>query len=373
MIAWAGPRPWTLMGLTVLVATVHLLLAEQLADAVRLGTGAADRPMHRIEVAFVRELQPTAPPPPPPVPAARPKARPRAVPKPAPAASAPVEPTEAVELAASAPVAAASAAVAAAPEPPAVAAEAASEAPAAPAAEPAVAAASAPAVAASAAGFDLPPSTRLSYHLTGDYRGPVEGKARVEWLRSGSRYQVHLDVSIGPVLSRRMSSEGEITDAGLKPSRYEEETRVMLKESRRVQIAFEPDRTMLAGGREAPALPGLQDAASQFVQLAWTFNTHPERLKAGEVITVPLALPRKVENWLYDVVGEERLVTPMGEIPAVYLKPRREFRKGSDLVIEMWFAPILQYLPVRIRIRQDAETYADLMLERLPQQSEAAR
>ena len=33
-----------------------------------------------------------------------------------------------------------------------------------------------------------------------------------------------------------------------------------------------------------------------------------------------------------------------------------------------WFAPSLQYLPVRIRIRQDAEVFVDLMIEKLPQQ-----
>jgi hypothetical protein len=91
------------------------------------------------------------------------------------------------------------------------------------------------------------------------------------------------------------------------------------------------------------------------------------------VVTLPLALPRRVENWLYDVVAEERLATPVGEIPAFYLKPRREARRGNDLVVEIWFAPLLQYLPVRIRIRQDEDTFADLMLERLPQQSEAVR
>ena len=39
---------------------------------------------------------------------------------------------------------------------------------------------------------------------------------------------------------------------------------------------------------------------------------------------------------------------------------------------EAWFAPSLQYLPVRLLIRQDEATYIDLMLERLPQQALAA-
>jgi hypothetical protein len=39
----------------------------------------------------------------------------------------------------------------------------------------------------------------------------------------------------------------------------------------------------------------------------------------------------------------------------------------------MWVAPSLQYLPVRIVIRQDAETFVDLLLERLPQQAAEGR
>jgi hypothetical protein len=36
-------------------------------------------------------------------------------------------------------------------------------------------------------------------------------------------------------------------------------------------------------------------------------------------------------------------------------------------------APGLQYLPVRILVRQNAETYIDLQLERLPEQAEQER
>jgi hypothetical protein len=249
--------------------------------------------------------------------------------------------------------------------------------PEAPAATPAVApsalAASAP---PGAPVFEWPPSTRLSYSLTGDFRGPIEGKARVEWLRDGGRYQVHLDVFVGldvaPLVARRMSSDGELTSEGLKPLRYDEETRALFRAPRRVTIQFERDRIELPGGRwHVPVPPGVQDTASQFVQLTWLFTTQPQRLRVGETLTVPLALPRHVDNWVYDVVAQEDLDTPVGRIPTFYVKPRRDIKVTRDLLVEIWFAPSLQYLPVRIRIRQDAETYADLLLERLPQQSAA--
>ncbi|MFM8768394.1 MAG: DUF3108 domain-containing protein, partial [Rubrivivax sp.] len=234
----------------------------------------------------------------------------------------------------------------------------------------------APALAQPAPTFEWPPSTRLSYTLVGDYRGPVEGKARVEWLRSGSRYQVHLDVRVGadfaPLVSRRMSSDGQLTEAGLKPQRYDEETKVLLREVRRQTIFFEPERIVLPRGGVQPPVAGVQDTASQFVQLTWLFTLQPQLLKAGQTVEVPLALPRRVDRWVYDVVGEEVLELPVGPVKAWYLKPRPQSKTNSDLAVETWFAPSLQYLPVRIRIRQDEASFIDLTLERLPQQGDAA-
>ena len=238
--------------------------------------------------------------------------------------------------------------------------------------------AAAPAAAASVpSGFEWPPSTRLSYRLSGNYRGPVDGQAQVEWLRSGTRYQVHMDLSIGPafapLMSRRVSSEGEITPAGLRPSRYDEETRVVLRAPRRVVVLLDADRVRLADGSEVARLPGVQDSASQFVQLTWLFTTQPALLRPGVEIEMPLALPRRMQTWTYEVLGAETLATLAGEVPALHVRPRREARPGGDLTAEMWVAPSLQYLPVRILIRQDEQTYLDLLVDRLPEQAAPGR
>ena len=84
----------------------------------------------------------------------------------------------------------------------------------------------------------------------GNYRGPVEGQAQVQWLRQGQRYQVHLDVSIGPffapLVSRRMTSDGALSDQGLVPLRYDEETQVAWRTPRRRQLSFTETRVRLA-------------------------------------------------------------------------------------------------------------------------------
>ena len=56
--------------------------------------------------------------------------------------------------------------------------------------------------------------------MQGNFRGPIQGRAQVDWLRSGSRYQVHMETSVAPLLTRRISSEGELTERGLAPRRF---------------------------------------------------------------------------------------------------------------------------------------------------------
>ncbi|MDQ2779555.1 MAG: DUF3108 domain-containing protein, partial [Pseudomonadota bacterium] len=221
--------------------------------------------------------------------------------------------------------------------------------------------------------FEWPPSTRLDYKLTGNYRGPVEGQAQVEWLRQGQRYQVFMDLSIGPafapLFSRRVSSEGLIGAEGLHPQRYDEVTTAVFIAPRRKRIDLADDLIHLPERDAVPRPAGVQDSASQFVQLTWLFTTRPALLRAGSHVTIPLALPRRVEPWIYDVLETETLPTPAGPVEAVHVKPRREANPGHDPTAEVWVAPSLQYLPVRILIRQDAETYLDLVIERLPQQA----
>lgn len=365
----------------LLVTAGHLWLGDELMED-RLGFGASNSSIRRIEVAYVRELALAPPPAAPaaPVATARPRPRRAAAAKPAAStpASAPQRQETVVAKAEPAPPT-----VMPPPEPapppdttaPPSQPASAAELPPAPAPAPAVApppVASAPASAPAAQPFDWPPSTRLAYQLAGNYRGEVQGQATVEWIRVGLRYQVHLQAVIGPpfapLLMRRVSSDGELGERGLAPRKFDGEQRVAFR-SRRWSMTFEPDRVLLPEGREAPTMAGVQDEASLFVQLTWIFTTQPHLLTVGRTIDIPLALPRRVEVWQYDVLDEEVLRLPFAEVPTVHVKPRRPARPGGDMTAEIWFAPQLQYLPVRILIRQDPETFVDLVLQRPPQQS----
>ncbi|CAN5451786.1 hypothetical protein BH09PSE5_BH09PSE5_43660 [soil metagenome] len=366
------------------VLAMHLLVADWFGDQMADMRRSVDEPK-RMSVAYVRELKPSAP-----VvsaaasvvarkPAAVAQKPKRAEAPPPPAASAALpavdEPASAVadSAAASSPdsllAQAESAVDTDAASPGDAAASAGGEsAVAAPVAD----AASAP---ADAKPFEWPASTRLSYVLTGNYRGEVHGTAQVEWVREDSHYQVHLDVVVGagfaPLFTRRMSSDGQITPRGLAPRRYDEDSKLAFQARRVHAVLFENEAVVLANGARMPHSGGVQDSASQFVQLTWLFSTRPELLQVGKSIEVPLALPRSLDNWVYDVLESETLTTPFGALEALHLKPRRSVAsdnpRSNALSAEIWFAPTLAYLPVRIRIHQSADTFVDLMISRLPQ------
>ncbi|WP_418316471.1 DUF3108 domain-containing protein [Piscinibacter sakaiensis] len=234
--------------------------------------------------------------------------------------------------------------------------------------------------------FVWPPSTRLSYVLTGNYRGEVHGSAQVEWINAEPRYQVNLDVTIGmpfaPLLNRQMRSDGMLGPDGLQPQRYDQRSKMAFQDPRATSLRFRERQVSTADGRPLPLPPAgaprdgmhsgdfrtsLQDSASQFVQLTWLFTTQPQLLAPGTTIAFPLALPGRVADWRYEVGQAQTLYTRFGTLEAYRVFTAAGTDRRRDLLAEAWFAPQLAYLPVRIRIEQDTDVYLDLMIKEKPE------
>lgn len=238
-------------------------------------------------------------------------------------------------------------------------------------AEPPAPAASAPAPAASSAtpgdttaSLDQwPVDTRLTYALTGMYRGPLYGDARVQWQRQGDKYQVRLDCSIQVFGTQVLTSQGEVTPHGLLPRAYEEQ-----RPGKRRITRIGDDFVTLDNGHTVPSPPGVQDTASQFVELTQRFATGREPLEVGRSIKLWLARPGGVDQWEYDIVGREPLQTPrFGTVETFHLKPRQITNPRGNINVEMWFAPSLQYLPARIRLTLGPDTWLDLVVDHIEQ------
>ncbi len=207
-----------------------------------------------------------------------------------------------------------------------------------------------------------PSDTRLSYTLGGNYRGELHGSARVLWQREGTRYHAAVEMSAGLLASLSFSSQGEITAGGLMPEVYEEDVR-----GRRRGVRIGED-VRLNNGRRVPRPEAVQDTASQFVELGHRFSTGQVPLVPGAQVRFAMARPGGIDDWIYDVVGEEVLYLPrLGPVATFHLKPRPLAKPRGPITAEIWYAPSLQYLPVRIKITQGPETYIDLLVDTIEQ------
>jgi Protein of unknown function (DUF3108) len=75
-----------------------------------------------------------------------------------------------------------------------------------------------------------------------------------------------------------------------------------------------------------------------------------------------------VDLWTYDVTERVTLETPgLGPVDAFHLKPRPLAQPRGPITAEIWFAPGLQYLPVRIRIQLTGDSFIDLLVDTIEQ------
>lgn len=210
---------------------------------------------------------------------------------------------------------------------------------------------------------EWPTDTRLSYRLQGFYRGPIDGDAQVTWQREGDRYQVQIAIRMALFLRVTLTSQGRIVGDQLQPAAYQEQ---MPNRTRSVRI--EGTQVLLGNGSALPRPDGVQDTASQFVELSHRFATGRQALAEGEVVRLWMARPGGLDEWTYDVRGPVTLGTPAwGAVQAFHLVPRPIERPRGNITAQMWFAPSLQYLPARIRISLGDEAWLDLMVERIDQ------
>lgn len=367
------------------VVLAHVLLTGAVLQEMQ-GLKPADASIKRMDATYVSEIRLTQPPAAPPAPAMVQTAAPQAAtaapkkvkPKPPKVAKAASQPDEA----ASKPEVLADAASAPQPSPePAASAAAAASAPASTptstAANSALAAASIPSMGASGPNsgraFVWPQATKVSYTLEGYFRGPVSGQASVEWVRQDSRYQVHIDASIGPSFaplgSWRLTSEGEIQPQGLHPKLYENINRLLIKTSAPRLVKLDEDEVTHPDGKRYPRPDNVQDPASFMIQLAYQFTLRPDLLNPGSSFELNVVTQRKLEQLSFDVVGKDVVRTPIGDVPTVHVRPRKTIVDGGALPADVWFAPGLQYLPVRIYIKMSDDVYMDMQMSRAPQQA----
>ena len=205
----------------------------------------------------------------------------------------------------------------------------------------------------------VPPSANLQFEAKGSAKGfQYSAKAQLQFKTDGLTYQAKQEVSAFLVGSRAQTSTGRITPHGLAPQRFGDKA----NSERTAHIDMDKGRITYSGNDDPQnASPGVQDRLSIFLQLASMIAAGPERYPPGSQIHINVTSARATDVWTFVVDEPETLSLPAGAKPTIRLT--RQPRKESDQTAQLWLAPDLQYLPVRIRIAQANGDFADLQLQ----------
>lgn len=208
--------------------------------------------------------------------------------------------------------------------------------------------------------WQMPPEGRLHFTVSRGEGGFVVGRAQHRWQHDGERYTLEnitqttgLAALIHP--SRVVwRSRGRITSQGLQPVHF-----VVEKNGREVDVADLnwPQMQLKLSGRnqrELPLLPMTQDLLSMFYQLAYQL---PEILSGREIMQVTNG--RKLERYQFHLRGQEVLqLKPVGKVATVHVQVR-----AGEQLIDIWLAPTLAGLPVRIRYADGKGESFDQLLD----------
>jgi len=168
----------------------------------------------------------------------------------------------------------------------------------------------------------------------------------LHWQPGPSSYRARLEVKALLFGQRSQTSVGTLdTTHGLQPTRYGDKNRT--------EQATHFDRTRTppvlrfsANTPDQPLYEHTQDRLSVLFQIAAMLAGDPGRFRAGDTVALHTAGPRDADVWRFLVGRSAPLALPIGTLEALHLT--REPLHAYDNRVELWLAPSLGYLPVRI-------------------------
>jgi hypothetical protein len=205
----------------------------------------------------------------------------------------------------------------------------------------------------------FPQPVHLVYDGKGEEKGFLKYSAGGElwWLPEGTHYNAKLEITFLLARLRTWTSKGDLTEAGLQPLRFGDKPRGAEQASH-----FQRDKGIISFSANNPDVPlqaGAQDKLSALLQLSSLVAGAPTRYSAGSTISFQAADAHRAELWDFKVGAAESLDLPGGAITGIKFskEPTVEF----DQRIEVWLAPDMAYLPVRLRITEANNAFVDLL------------
>jgi hypothetical protein len=202
-----------------------------------------------------------------------------------------------------------------------------------------------------------PPSIDLHYEVR---RGQVEGRARIRWRVDGDgRYVLEMQgfaasgepgtPAAAAALTPHWTSRGTLDGDGIAPERFAVSRRG--RERHAANFRRDAGIVSFAGpSRTWPLLAGAQDRLSWIVQLASVLQADPARAAAGARISMMVVGAHGDAGlWTFTVQQQVSVEGPGGETLSAW-QLLRESTQVHDPQVQVWLAPSLHHLPVRLRL-----------------------
>ncbi|MDR0934123.1 MAG: DUF3108 domain-containing protein [Burkholderiaceae bacterium] len=190
-----------------------------------------------------------------------------------------------------------------------------------------------------------PPSVDLEYVVRANYSAmSIGGSSAIHWRHTADRYAIKTGARanlLGNLINT--TSTGNITPEGLKPEKYTEKRR----NRDATQTLFDHGKRTLTFSNAPHPFPfgeGIQDRDSIVWQLVSLVRARPEILSEGKKLTFMVSGRKRIDQWVFQVIGEETIQTMLGEVKAIHLF--RQDKKGKTT--EVWLAPEMEWYPVRL-------------------------
>lgn len=195
--------------------------------------------------------------------------------------------------------------------------------------------------------LSFPPAAELHYHVRATRKGiTLNAHSVLHWQHAAGGYQARLEIKALLAGQRSQTSVGTLDPVhGLQPQRFGDKTRS--------EQATHFDRTrspaVLRFSTNTPDQPlqvHSQDRLSVLLQLAAMLAGEPGRFGPGQTVVLHTAGTRDSNMWQFQVGATAPLPLPIGTIEALHLE--RAPQHAYDSRVDVWLAPSLGHLPVRI-------------------------
>lgn len=212
--------------------------------------------------------------------------------------------------------------------------------------------------------IDLPAPTQFQYDVTGTSKNfNYAANATINWQRDGDRYAIEMKLQAFLLGSRSQVSSGLVTASGLQPVSFADKAR------RERRILFDWSQKTAQTDDHSSPIPipeHTQDRLSVFFQLAAKLAPHRLDVSGARQAQWEISVTgwNGVEIWSFAIqdVGQSEL--PYGKLETWQVSRLPRPGKQNDQSVDVWYAPSLDFMPVRIRITQSNGDTVDQRLSR---------